>query len=201
LKQHPSVSDIPPLIQQFGGDFKALGLTLLRYADEETKEKLLEESERYRKAGLKKKTAVHLACLSLIPACHDIVAVAQRRKLSPPQVARLYFATGKRFHLALLRQKAGSLTNADRWEARAQASLVDDLYDLQRQITETILMACDAGDAPLSAKPEGMLQRWLADRQLRLARIDRLLGENIAARGSDLARLTVLHRALCGLLE
>ncbi len=143
----------------------------------------------WRDAGVPAALAWRVARAILLASACDIVRIAARHDQTVATAADLYFRVGDRFGLGGLRARAETLgAGGDHWRKLAVASVIDDLYGHQRDITDAVLAA--HGDR----QPEAALTAWLADRATEVGRTDQLLGELGACSHIDLAGLIVAGR-------
>ncbi len=132
-------------------------------------EKALTESEiaRYRtrvakieEGGVSLGLAKRAAAFEPMASACDIVYLANETGRTVEEVAQAYFAVGDRIGLDELRRASGQVVCDNHWDRLAIASIVDDIYDQQRDYTETVLAdgleSCDAVDLWVDAHDAGM---------------------------------------------
>jgi glutamate dehydrogenase len=135
--------------------------------------------------------ARRVGSLDVLASALDIVRIALTAGLPVEPVGRIYFAIGSRFWLDWLRAAAAELSPDSEWQRQAIASLVDDLYGHQRELTTRIL---DAGGGVDIA--EEMIDTWAAARKHAVDRSERVLNDLQSAPSLDLAMLTVANREI-----
>ena len=101
--------------------------------------------------------AERVVALDSLSAAMDIVRIDESAKLDMVELGRLYFATGARLGLGILRDKAHALPAATPWQRLAIGALVDDFSGLQREIVDHVL---SENNGPAA----GRLEAWTGRR-------------------------------------
>jgi len=76
----------------------------------------------------------------------DLVEVAMASRLDTVYAAKAYFDLGERIGLTWIKEQIESLAAEGHWQGVARGTLRDNLYQLQRQITGSVL-GCKGRDA------------------------------------------------------
>ncbi|MBM3521541.1 MAG: NAD-glutamate dehydrogenase, partial [Alphaproteobacteria bacterium] len=142
-------------------------------------------------AGVPKELAARVAALEALVAGPDIVRIAATTKQNMRDVARAYFAIGDRLGFGWLREAAGRVRADTNWQRLAAEAVVDDMFQLQAEMTGRAL-AASKGTADLAR----VAAEWAERHKIALARLDSLLADLKAAPSTDLAALTVVGREL-----
>ena len=150
----------------------------------------------YTKDGVPKDLGLTIAGLVNLAAAPDIVALAQRRKLDPTGVAKLYFAVGSRFRLGRLRAACEALEGESHWQKLAVSALTEELFGQQRQLTENVLGVCRS-----VADPARAIDQWVVASQAAVDRTEQLLAELWAGDIGDISMIAVASRALKSLAD
>jgi glutamate dehydrogenase len=87
--------------------------------------------------GMTESVAQRLSLFYILGAGCDIVKLADRCHAPLDEIAISYFAIGQQFMLGLLRQCGRNMDMSSRWEREAIENLIDDLYQIQAELTET----------------------------------------------------------------
>ncbi|SDG65225.1 NAD-glutamate dehydrogenase [Roseospirillum parvum] len=142
--------------------------------------------------GAPEALARRVATLIVQASATDIMGLAAGHGRPVPEVARLYFALGNRFHLGWLRARAEDLAHGTHWQKLAMGALIDELYVHQRDLSDRVLATLGRRRAPRD--PAKAINAWTADNQAGVERADQLIAELKAAGNVDLAMLTVASR-------
>ncbi|MFO1067375.1 MAG: NAD-glutamate dehydrogenase [Geminicoccaceae bacterium] len=137
--------------------------------------------------------ARRLAMLPYHLAACDIVALGEAHH-DPQLVARVYFALHAELAIGQLSRGLAAMPIRGRWDRLALAGLQDELSRLQRHLTEAVLRAGVCGGDPAACRSG--VAAWLAAHAHGLARYRSLAGEIAQTPDLDLARLSVVVRAL-----
>jgi glutamate dehydrogenase len=142
------------------------------------------ECSRLSAAGVPAELAERIALLAPLGALPDIVEAARVAGSDAATAGRLHFALGGKLGLDWLSQQASRMAPTDPWRATALAAIVEDLNDLHRQLSASILAN------------GGALEAWCQKRATALAKYQALMQDLRAMEQLDIARLTVVNRAL-----
>ncbi len=142
-------------------------------------------------ASVPAELAARVAALEALVAGPDIVRIAASTKQPMRDVAHAYFAIGERLGFGWLRDAAARVQTGTAWQRRAAEAVVDDMFQLQAEMTGRALAAAK-GVADLAR----VAAEWTDRNKLQLARVDGLLAELKAIVVPDLAALTVIGREL-----
>lgn len=138
------------------------------------------------KAGIPTELASQVAAFGPMASACDIVLVASQTGRESGDVARAYFAVGEQIGLDELRAASAQIVCDNHWDRLAVRSIVDDLYDLQRDYTASVLSngmeGCDAVDA------------WVKEHASGVSRAEALLSEVKASGAMSLAKLGYVSR-------
>lgn len=138
------------------------------------------------KAGIPAELATRVAAFGPMASASDIVLVANQTKRTSGDVARAYFAVGEQIGLDELRAASVQIVCDNHWDRLAVRSIVDDLYDLQRDYTASVLSngleGCEAVDA------------WVEEHAGGVDRAAALLNEVKASGTMTLAKLGYVSR-------
>jgi glutamate dehydrogenase len=140
-------------------------------------------------AGVPAPLAQRVASSAGLYAALDIAEVADAVHRDVAEVGEVHVGVASRLGLARLRQQADTLPSESYWQARAKAALGDDLAQLQRGITQSVLQAGTGSAAEMMAK-------WESLNATALERAQRLLAELADTPNPDLAMQSVALREL-----
>jgi glutamate dehydrogenase len=135
--------------------------------------------------GVPAELAHRIACLELMLSAPDIVLLKERDTGSLDEIARAYFAVGERTGLDWLRSATDMVVTGDHWDRLALGSIVDDLYDQQRELTGMALA-------------EGGLESWAAHHVKALSRARELIAELQSSGSVTVGKLGYVARQIRG---
>ena len=157
---------------------------------------LNKRAQRYIDEGVPKAIANSVAGMVNLASGPDIVRLVQSHKLPVHKVGRLYFEVGARFRLGRLRGACEGLESQSHWQKLAVGALIDDLFQLQAQITSNVLTASKGELDPKKAIPA-----WTKAHQSAVERADQLLGELRNSDINDISMIAVATQSLRALAE
>jgi glutamate dehydrogenase len=124
----------------------------------------------------------------------DIVEASSEMKRPVTVAAAVYFALAGKLSLNWVAGQVGKLPTDSHWQAMAREAMRDDLANLQRQLTESVLqLSPEANTLEGTAKA---ITVWEQHHGKALAHMYEVMADLKAARESDLAMLSVLLREL-----
>ncbi len=135
--------------------------------------------------GVPAELAHRIACLEPMLSAADIVLLKERDAGTHDDIARAYFAVGERTGLDWLRAATEMVTAPDHWDRLALGSIVDDLYDQQRELTGMALA-------------EGGLDGWAANHAKALDRARELIAELQSSGAVTVGKLGYVARQIRG---
>ena len=105
--------------------------------------------------------------------------------------ARVYFAHDQPLGYGWLQGGILGLPTQTHWQMLARATLLEELGQLRRRLTQSVLQ----GAAP-GASADALIDAWRTTLQEALARYNRVIADQVAAGSADLAMLSVGLKAL-----
>jgi len=135
--------------------------------------------------GVPAELAHRIACLDLMLSAPDIVLLKERAVEPVDDIARAYFAVGGRTGLDWLRGATEMVASPDHWDRLALGSIVDDLYDQQRELTGMALA-------------EGGLDAWAGHHAKALERAGELIAELQSSGAVTVGKLGYVARQIRG---
>ena len=184
--QHLSVT---PRIKEFGPGIKALSAKLASLLPESERAAHADQALSYVAQGVSIELAERVVALDSLSAAMDIVRIDEGTQLDMVELGRLYFATGAKLGLGILRDKAHALPASTPWQRLAIGALVDDFSAMQREIVGRVLAA---SNGPV----EDRLDTWATGRAEAMAKVQEMVAEVARVSPPDLAMLTVVGRQL-----
>ncbi|MFI2211171.1 NAD-glutamate dehydrogenase [Streptomyces sp. NPDC020141] len=166
---------------------------MLRGADLEWYQGIVEELTG---AGVPEELALRVAGFSSAFPILDIVAIADRTKKEPMDVAEVYYDLADRLRITQLMDRIIELPRADRWQSMARASIREDLYAAHAMLTADVLSVGN-GDST----PEQRFKTWEEKNASILGRARATLEEIQGSDTFDLANLSVAMRTMRQLLR
>lgn len=135
--------------------------------------------------GVPAELAHRIACLGPMLSAPDIVLLMERDTGALDDIARAYFAVGERTGLDWLRGATEMVVTGDHWDRLALGSIVDDLYDQQRELAGMALS-------------EGGLDPWAANHAKALDRARELIAEMQSSGSVTVGKLGYVARQIRG---
>lgn len=179
---------IAEAVSQFVSGATVLYEALPRLLEDDDADPLARRAAALQEAGVPAQLALRVASLPTMFSALDIVEVAHETSLDVERVAVVHFRLGSALELHWVRDRIVALPRTDRWSALARAALRDDLYNLHRQLTATVLRSgCEVGDW-IDSNPGS--ERYLST-----------LSDVRAGRALDLTTLPVVVREVRQLIE
>ena len=124
----------------------------------------------------------------------DIIEASTQLKRPVALAAGIYFSLTGKLSLSWVNSQVAKLPTDTHWQGMAKAAMRDDLANLQRQLTESVLQL-----TPEAKKHDDAAQAiaaWEQHHAKPLAHMREIMNDLKAARDSDLAMLSVLLREL-----
>ncbi|HWN07344.1 MAG TPA: NAD-glutamate dehydrogenase [Steroidobacteraceae bacterium] len=149
----------------------------------------------YSHAGVPPKVSRRVASLGAVHAGVDIVEIALLRRSGIGHTARAYFGLGAELGLDWLRDQIERLPVDGHWQAVARGALREELYLLQRRLSDRVLAGKTRGDA------REQVTGWIAAGGEAVAGISRMVREMRATGSADFPTVSVAVRALRRLVE
>jgi glutamate dehydrogenase len=145
-------------------------------------------------AGVPRELANTIAHTDTMYSLLDIVEASSELKRPVSVAAAVYFTLAGKLSLSWVAAQVGKLPTDSHWQAMARASMRDDLANLQRQLTESVLQLSPDANSLEGARQA--LTVWETHHAKALAHMYEVMGDLMAARDTDLAMLSVLLREL-----
>ncbi len=129
--------------------------------------------EAFKSHGIPSSIAKRLARLRVLISSCDILNISKNCKSPIEEIARVYFAVGRRLQIDVLRDALRNSTPDNHWEARVLGALNDDLYIYQAKITEDVInrFGCP------TVKDGAIMDKWVAEHAADMGALDHLLEE------------------------
>ncbi len=185
---YPREIDVAAAINHFAGGVRRLERTLPELLEGLERENFEARESGLREAGVPERLARQVAGFPAVLSALDVVSAAEATGRDYDQVSRVYFKLGFELDLNWLRGRIIELPRTDRWQALARTALRDELYGLQRQLTEEVLSGATGG-----ADTETAIAAW---RERNSGAVERCLGMLADIRGSRTYDMTTLPVAL-----
>jgi glutamate dehydrogenase len=133
--------------------------------------------------------AARIASLEMLHSALDLVEVAMASRLGIVYAAKAYFDLGEQLGLTWIKEQIESLAADGHWQAVARGTLRDNLYQLQRKITGTVL-ACKGRDAGTR------VSQWIERHAAPVDALKRVVVDLRTGSAPDFATLSVALQAL-----
>jgi glutamate dehydrogenase len=194
LRSGVSVQDIAAAINAYAPGIEALSAALEDVLSGFEAEAYGRRTEQLTGQGVPEDLAKRIAGLEPLGSALDIVRAATVSERPVEDVGRVYFGVGSRLNLNWLRSMAEEVAPKNHWERHALATIVDDLYDQQRWLTNAVLATADGkgGDDAIDA--------WEEHRAAAVGRANKLITEIRDSGVVDVAKLTIASGHIRGMI-
>ena len=196
LRRSGEALDVGALIESYSGDFSKLRHGLDDLLAENQREAFDHDVRRHLENGVPEITAVRLERTRRLAHALDIFDLARNSNRAPEWVGRLYFECGDRFGFDWLRRAALAADSRGYWDQLAIRSLVDELFQLQAQLTAKVVADDSIGSSSADEEPISRLESWSRDSLEAVTETTRLLSELRSHQSVDVALLTVAIQSL-----
>ena len=188
--------DLKKTVARFQGGVSMLARGMNNVLPPHYQGDLAERAKGYIAKGVPKDLAHDISGLVNLASGMDIVLLAESRKLSVCDVAKLYFAVGSKFRLGRLRAECEALEGENHWQKLAVSALIEELFVHQVQLTAHVLDVANGITDPDKAIP-----LWVAAHAEAIDRTELLLTELWAGDINDVSMIAVASRALKSLTD
>ena len=188
--------DLGPTVSRFSDPVAAVVARLPELVIGSDAATIAAEAEHLRGEGVPSDLAAHVAAFPVAIGALVIADVAVSHGVDVDAVAGLFFTVADRLRLDWIRDRVAALPRADRWQTEARAALRDDIVDLHRALTESVL-ATTRDDL----EPSARVDAFVAAHADAVARYRAVLSEIEAGGAFDLATLGAARRELRELCE
>jgi glutamate dehydrogenase len=185
------VSDVPATVERFRAAVDALAPEVDSLQTEASAQATVQQQTAFADAGVPEVLARAAAGVPARVSVLDIAEVATASNCDARLAARVYFALDQPLGYGWLQSGILGLPTQTHWQMLARATLLEELAQLRRRLTGSVLR-----DVPAGANAESLIETWQAMRQEALARYNRVIADQVAAGSADLAMLSVGLKAL-----
>lgn len=176
-------------IQFFGQDIKVLTESFNEIIDQNDHDHIEIRVSEFTAQNVPESLARTVANMSFLNSACDIIRIGHYTHLNVIEVARVFFAIGKRFSLNWLRQSARLIEVENQWQKIAISSLVEEFYAHQASITIDIMHHKE------NIK-EDLIQNWLDLQSEPILPIDEMIKELKSQPILDIPMLMVMNNQL-----
>jgi glutamate dehydrogenase len=145
--------------------------------------------EAWRRAGVPADLGGQLAAIPYLEPCCDIIELARERKLSPVEVAKVYFRVAEALRAPWLQEQIEALVVDGRWHAVARGVLRDELDEQLRKLTGQVL-------SMPGANADAKVKAWLSRDDANLRFTLSMLNEVAAQKSLDYPTASVAVQRL-----
>jgi glutamate dehydrogenase len=133
--------------------------------------------------------AARIASLDVLHCALDLVEVATTARVKIGYAARTYFELGERIGLTWIKTQIEALMAEGHWQAVARHTLLDNLYSLQRKITQVVL-------AYKGREPAARVEQWMSRHVAPVEALKRVVLDLRTGAAPDFATLSVALQAV-----
>jgi glutamate dehydrogenase len=191
LRRRGERMPIAEVLAFFQPGVSSVGAHLLDLVGDEDRTSIEQSQRLLIEQGVPAALAAKVAQTDAIYSVLDIVEISTEHRQSVELAAGIYFALVNRLSLRWAASQITSLPTDSHWQALARAAMRDDLANLQRQLTESVVKL-----SPSAATATAAIEHWQQHHHLAITRLQDVVTDLKSARESDLAMLSVLLREL-----
>jgi glutamate dehydrogenase len=133
--------------------------------------------------------AARIASLDVLHCALDLVEVATAARVKIGYAAKTYFELGERIGLTWIKTQIEALMAEGHWQAVARHTLLDNLYSLQRKITQVVL-------AYKGREPAARVEQWMSRHVAPVDALKRVVLDLRTGAAPDFATLSVALQAV-----
>ena len=185
------VADVPTAVEHFRSAVDALAPEIDALQPEESAQAAAQQRQVFTEAGVPEALARVATGVPARVSLLDIAEVATAGGCDARLAARVYFALDQPLGYGWLQGGILGLPTQTHWQMLARATLLEELGQLRRRLTQSVLQGATPG-----ASADGLIDTWRGTRQDALARYNRVIADQVAAGSADLAMLSVGLKAL-----
>ena len=185
------VTDVPTAVEHFRSAVDALAPEIDALQPEESAQAAAQQRQVFIEAGVPEALARVATGVPARVSLLDIAEVATVGGCDARLAARVYFALDQPLGYGWLQGGILGLPTQTHWQMLARATLLEELGQLRRRLTQSVLQGATPG-----ASADGLIDTWRGTRQDALARYNRVIADQVAAGSADLAMLSVGLKAL-----
>jgi glutamate dehydrogenase len=185
------LSDVPATVEHFRAAVDALGPDVDTLQTEASMQATEPQRQALIEAGVPEGLARMATGVTARVSLLDIAEVAAASACDTRLAARVYFVLDQPLGYGWLQAGILGLPAQTHWQMLARATLLEELGQLRRRLTGSVLR-----DAPAGAGAEALVQTWQTARQDALVRYNRVMADQMTGGPADLAMLSVGLRAL-----
>lgn len=169
LRNYHGRLDITKIINDYRGKIEQLREQIHYCLTGSFKANYEYELERLKTINVPDTIIQKIAFLSPLSSAYNIVNVANKYKTTIPQVCSVYFEIGNRFSISWLRTTANSLIADSSWKKLAIRGFKDELYDVHRKITSSVV--------ELIIKNDETIEKWYQKNEKHIKLFDKFINE------------------------
>jgi len=133
--------------------------------------------------------AARIASLEAMHCALDLVDVSTTAHLGIGYAAKAYFDVGERIGLTWIKEQIEALSAEGHWQGVARGTLRDNLYELQRKITGSVL-------SRKGRLPSARVDQWVARHAPSVDALKRIVVDLRTGSAPDFATLSVALQAV-----
>jgi glutamate dehydrogenase len=196
VRRHPHAIDIEATTKRYKPCATNLAAACPAVLGSDDRDEFRARARELRAAGVPDELATRTAQMPRLLSVFDILEVANATGRPMEAVMATYFAVSSLVALTWLRERVLELPRANRWQALARAALRDDLYGIQRELTQEVLES-----APEGADADTAISAWREHNSAAVERVRAMLDDIRASRTYDTTTLPVALREVRNLIR
>ncbi len=187
------------LLESYTDDILIVAAQLQDMLPKSRRSRLRRKAKRLRDAGVPHELAERVTELEILHFSCDVARCAAESGVGVERVGKVYFAVGESFGFEWLLRAGSSLAKGTSYQQSAVASLIEDFYSHQAELTKKIVTAFPAERSPKTPAAKlakAAIGAWSERHREEVERVRHLLADFEAADEMDLAMLSVAEREL-----
>jgi glutamate dehydrogenase len=139
VRQSPSKIDIAEMIEKYEAGVKSVQTSIKNNLHGLAEKSFEDIKNSYLSKGVKENFANKIAMMMPLTSALNIVQIGNKSSLSQSLISKFYFRIGEIFQLDWLRSCAADITSENNWQRLSLLALTEELSDIQRDITLSVL--------------------------------------------------------------
>jgi glutamate dehydrogenase len=179
------------VISQYQSRIEAYRTQMHEFVSGSAHEWRMEAKTQWTKQGIPQKLAEDIVALEgMISAC-DIAMLDDQLPQDLSTIGKVYYALGSKLNFSWLRLFLREFVSEHHWDRLAVASAINEIYEQQRRLTQSVLSKHIAGD-----DLEKLMADWLEVNENPAKRFEQLIYDIKASDRHDMAIIMVALRQI-----
>ncbi len=160
LREHRKNLDVNALINVWKPQVQQVTKMLPKLMNNAEKVVKKEAEARYTKYGISQKLASQISDFIFLSPAFDVIDSAEKNQVSLEEMTQIYFQFNSHLSFSWLRETLKQVNSEGYWEMLSGSSLRDDLDNIQRRLSVSVIQTTDKGQ-----KPVERVVQWISQNQ------------------------------------